>query len=84
MYQDRYLSNTAIWSLQHQAIVAESEGFVVFFDYDKGVPANLIKAGGVYKDLYDALVERKDREAKVRAKWEEEHAPKKGKGKAKL
>ncbi|KAF7908495.1 uncharacterized protein EAF01_004250 [Botrytis porri] len=73
---DRYFGVTSIWSLRQQAIVADCRGYVVFFDYDRGVPANLVEAGGVYKDLYDALVERKEKEIAIAAKWEEEH-PKK-------
>lgn len=61
-------------------MVADSRGYTVFFDYDKGVPANLLNAGGVYADLYHALVERKGREAKIAVKWEAEH-PKKSRAK---
>jgi hypothetical protein len=46
---------------------------MVFFNYDKGVTANLIQAGGAYKDFYNAFVERMEREGKIAAKWEAEH-----------
>ncbi|KAF0319265.1 hypothetical protein GQ607_013514 [Colletotrichum asianum] len=32
-----------------------SEGWIVFFDYGKGKVANLVEAGGVRRDLYEAL-----------------------------
>lgn len=70
---NRYISETSIWSLTQQAIVGKSTDHVVFFDYDRNVPADLIKTGGVWRDLYDSLVERKEREALIAAKWEEEH-----------
>jgi hypothetical protein len=73
---DRYFGVTSIWSLRQQAIVAETTGYITFFDYDRGVPANMIEAGGVYTDLYNSLVERKEKEGKIAAKWERQH-PKK-------
>ncbi|KAF7920675.1 hypothetical protein BELL_0197g00160 [Botrytis elliptica] len=69
---DRYFGVISIWSLWQQAIVADCRGYVVFFYYDRGVPANLVEAGGVYKDLYDALVERKEKEIAIAANWEED------------
>ncbi|KAH8645582.1 hypothetical protein BGZ60DRAFT_392540 [Tricladium varicosporioides] len=70
---DRYFGITSMWSLRQQAIVADCKGYVVFFDYDKGVPANLLEAGGVYKDLYHALVQRKERESQIEKEWEAAH-----------
>ena len=75
---DRYFSVTSVWSLKQQAIVADCKGYVVFFDYDEGKPADLAKAGGVHKDLYDALTRRMEKEGAVAAKWEKEH-PRKSK-----
>jgi hypothetical protein len=72
---------TTIWSLRQQAIVAETREYMVYFDYDNGVPVNMIKAGSVYTNLYNALVARKEREDKMAAKWEAEHPPKKRKAK---
>jgi hypothetical protein len=66
--------------LRQQAIVAETSGYVVFFDHSKGKMANLLEAGGVYTDLYHALVERKEREEKIALKWAADH-PKKQKAK---
>jgi hypothetical protein len=73
---DRYHVVTSIWSLRQQAIVAESRGWVVFFDYTKGKPANLVLAGGVYADLYNALKDKCTQAAALAAKWDQEH-PKK-------
>jgi hypothetical protein len=70
---DRYVSETCIWSLNQQAIVAKSTDHVTFYDYDRNVPADLIKTGGVWLDLYNSLVERKEREGQIAAKWAEEH-----------
>ncbi|PQE28257.1 hypothetical protein CJF32_00010641 [Rutstroemia sp. NJR-2017a WRK4] len=70
---DRYVSETAIWSLNQQTVVAKSTDHVIFFDYDRNVPADLIETGGVWTDLYHSLVERKEREARIAAKWAEEH-----------
>ncbi|KAI0022807.1 hypothetical protein F4780DRAFT_731613 [Xylariomycetidae sp. FL0641] len=55
---DRYHVTTTQWSLRQQAPVAESNGWVVFFDYSNGKPANLLDAGGVYADLHAALTEK--------------------------
>lgn len=38
----------------------------------------MIEAGGVHKDLYDALVKRKEKEEKLVLKWKAAH-PKKQK-----
>jgi len=38
---------------------------MVFFVYDKDGTANFVEAGGVYEDLYRALVERKEREEEI-------------------
>ncbi|KFY01096.1 hypothetical protein O988_02917 [Pseudogymnoascus sp. VKM F-3808] len=78
---DRYFGVTTIWSLRQQAIVAETRGYMVFFDYNNNIPADMIKAGGVYTDLYNALVARKEQGDKIAAKWEAEHPPKKRKAK---
>lgn len=72
---DRYFCVTSIWSYQQQAIVAESSGYVVFFDYRKGKIANLIEYGGVYADLTDRSQKAND----MNAKWVKEN-PKKSKG----
>lgn len=77
---DRYFGITTIWSLRQQAIVAENTGYMTFFNYDTGKPANLIEAGGVYKDLHDALVARMEKENKIAEQWEKDH-PKKVKAK---
>lgn len=63
-----------------QAKVAETSGYMVFFDHSKGKVANLLEYGGVYADLYRALVERKEREEEIALKWQADH-PKKGKAK---
>ncbi|KAI2602751.1 hypothetical protein GGR54DRAFT_487851 [Hypoxylon sp. NC1633] len=76
---DRYHVTTTMWSLRQQAPVAESNGWVVFFDYSKGKPANLIEAGGVYADLHSALAEKAKIANQKLAKWDEMH-PKKHRG----
>ncbi|GAP93056.1 putative protein [Rosellinia necatrix] len=68
---DRYHATTTMWSLRQQAPVAESNGWVVFFDYSKGKPANLIQAGGVYADLHAALSEKAKVTKQKRAQWDE-------------
>ena len=73
---DRYYGITSVWSLRQQAIVADAQGYVVFFDYDTGKPADLVKAGGTHLDLYNALSQRKEKEDKIAAQWEKDH-PKK-------
>ncbi|CAJ2503462.1 Uu.00g108560.m01.CDS01 [Anthostomella pinea] len=67
---DRYKGVTSMWSLTQGRIVANMEGYVVFFDYDKGRPANLLEAGGVHADLYHALEARRAREEKRALDWE--------------
>ncbi|TEY82973.1 hypothetical protein BOTCAL_0026g00370 [Botryotinia calthae] len=73
-----YSSITSIWSLSQQVIVADIKFCMVFFDYDRGVPANLLEAGGTHKDLYEALKQRLEMEGKIASKWEQEH-PKRAK-----
>ncbi|KAI1277937.1 hypothetical protein F5Y07DRAFT_407121 [Xylaria sp. FL0933] len=74
--EDRYHVTTTMWSLRQQVPVAETNGWVVFYDYSKGKPASLIQAGGVYADLHAALVEKARVGKQKRAKWDEAH-PKK-------
>lgn len=50
------------------------------FDFNNGKLANLIQAGGVHKDLYDALVKRKEMEEELALQWQADH-PKKLKAK---
>ncbi|KAJ7498643.1 hypothetical protein FB451DRAFT_1384443 [Mycena latifolia] len=69
VYPDRYFSTTSIWSYRQQTIVAESSGYVVFFDYRKGKVANLIEYGGVYADLHRDLMERCKRSNELHAQW---------------
>jgi acyl-CoA thioesterase FadM len=75
---DRYHVTTTMWSLRQQAQVAESNGWVVFFDYSKGKPANLLEAGGVYATLHAALREKCKAATQRRARWEETHPEKHG------
>ncbi|KAB5518908.1 hypothetical protein GE09DRAFT_1259071 [Coniochaeta sp. 2T2.1] len=76
---DRYHATTTIWSLRQQAPVAESNGWVVFFDYFQGKPANLSERGGVYADLHAALSEKSKLAKQKGGQWEDAH-PKKHKG----
>ena len=69
---DRYHGITSIWSLRQQAIVAYLRGYVVFFDYGRNKPANLLEAGGVYADLHAGLTKRAKKANEVAAKWEKE------------
>ncbi|RYO74738.1 hypothetical protein DL766_004178 [Monosporascus sp. MC13-8B] len=73
---DRYHVTTTMWSLRQQVPVAESHGWVVFFDYSKGKPANLIEAGGVYANLHAALCGQSKVSNQKKAEWEQAH-PKK-------
>ncbi|KAI0189895.1 hypothetical protein F4808DRAFT_31841 [Astrocystis sublimbata] len=81
---DRYHVTTTVWSLRQQAPVAESNGWVVFFDYSKGKPANLIEAGGVHADLHAAITEKAKITNEKRAKWEAANPKKPRAAKAKL
>ena len=76
---DRYFCVTSIWSYQQQAIVAESSGYVVFFDYRKGKIASLLDYGGVYADLHADLTERSKKANELNMKWIADN-PRKGKG----
>ena len=76
---DRYFCVTSIWSYQQQAIVAESSGYVVFFDYRKGQVANLVEYGGVYADLHADLTERSKKANELNARWIVDN-PRKSKG----
>ncbi|KAI0813827.1 hypothetical protein GGR55DRAFT_687456 [Xylaria sp. FL0064] len=73
---DRYHVTTTMWSLRQQVPVAETNGWVVFYDYSKAKPASLIQAGGIYAVLHAALVEKAKAANQKRAKWNEAH-PKK-------
>ncbi|KAH6676796.1 hypothetical protein B0J14DRAFT_537549 [Halenospora varia] len=73
MLPDRYFGITVAWSLQQQAIVAESSGYMCFFNHRTRKLVNLIEEGGAYTDLYNALVERKVREEELAARWETAH-----------
>ncbi len=66
---DRYFCVTSIWSYQQQTIVAESSGYVVFFDYRKGKIANLLEYGGLYADLHADLTARSKKANELSAKW---------------
>lgn len=72
-----------MWSLRQQVPVAESNGWVVFYDYSKAKPANLLEAGGVYANLHAALSEKAENAKEKRTAWEAAH-PKKARGGAKL
>ncbi|TGO41813.1 hypothetical protein BHYA_0016g00520 [Botrytis hyacinthi] len=73
----KYFGVTTIWSLKQQAIVAENTGYMSFFKYDTGQPANFIEAGGVYKDLYNVLWALMEKENKI-AEWWERRSRKQG------
>jgi len=66
--------------LKQQTIVADLKGYVVFFDYTKGKPANLLETGGVYADLHAGLTSRMVKGNELAAKWEKDH-PKKSRAK---
>ncbi|KAI0521397.1 hypothetical protein F5B22DRAFT_571771 [Xylaria bambusicola] len=76
---DRYHVTTTMWSLRQQLPVAESTGWIVFFDYSKGKPANLIEAGGVFVNLHAAISEKAKVANEKRAQWEAKN-PKKSRG----
>ncbi|KAJ0332040.1 hypothetical protein COL922a_011516 [Colletotrichum nupharicola] len=74
---DRYFITTTMWSLRQQAPVAESEGWIVFFDYGKDKVANLVEAGGVHKDLYEALSVKCAKMNETAAAWKNAQPQKK-------
>ncbi|KAJ6585557.1 hypothetical protein B0H19DRAFT_1250358 [Mycena capillaripes] len=74
---DRYFAVTTMWSYQQQAIVAESSGSAVFFDYRKNEVANLIEYGGVFADLHRDLCERSKKSNELYAQWAVDHPKKK-------
>ena len=76
VHPDRYFAVTSMWSLRQQAIVAQTRGYVVFFDYGKGKPANLVEAGGVYAELHAALAERCKKSSELAAQYEKKNPPK--------
>ena len=78
---DRYHGVTSVWSLRQQAIVAESTGWIVFYDFETGRPGDLVRKGGVYKELYEGLKEKADEANRKMEEWEK---AKKGQVKAKL
>lgn len=47
--------------LQQQAIVSGCRGYDIFFDFDIRRLAYLVKAGGMYRELYDGLTRRMER-----------------------
>ncbi|KAF4815957.1 hypothetical protein CGCSCA5_v006911 [Colletotrichum siamense] len=74
---DRYFITTTMWSLRQQAPVAKSKGWIVFFDYGKGKVANLVEAGGVHKDLYEALSVKCSEMNETAAAWKKAQPQKK-------
>ena len=60
---------TSIWSYRQQAVVAETSGYVVFFDYKKGKVANLLEYGDVYADLHADLMERSKASTALNKQW---------------
>ncbi|KAJ8123483.1 hypothetical protein ONZ43_g582 [Nemania bipapillata] len=70
---DRYHMTTTMWSLRQQSPVAESNGWVVFYDYSKGKPSSLVQAGGVYANLYASLVEKSKIASQKRVEWAQIH-----------
>ncbi|KAI0479445.1 hypothetical protein GGR56DRAFT_635058 [Xylariaceae sp. FL0804] len=73
---DRYHVITTLWSLRQEICVAESKAWVVFYDYSRKKTADLIQAGGVYTDLYKALVEKAAIANRRRAEWTARNAEK--------
>lgn len=69
-----------MWSLRQQIPVAESNGWVVFFDYSKGKPANLIHAGGVFADLHAAITAKSKATNEKKVAWDQAH-PKRSRAK---
>jgi hypothetical protein len=73
---DRYYGITSIWSLRQQTIVADLKGYVVFFDYTKGKPANLLEVKGVYAKLHAGLTSKMLKGNELAAKWDLKHSKK--------
>ena len=67
---DRYHGVTSVWSLRQQAIVAESTGWIVFYDFRTGRPADIVKEGGVWKDLYNGLRKKAELANEKLEEWE--------------
>lgn len=63
------LGVTTVWPLKQQAIAAENTGYMSFFNYDIGKPANFIETG-VYKDVYDVLWALMEKKNKIVEWWE--------------
>ncbi|KAJ7160217.1 hypothetical protein C8R46DRAFT_1038509 [Mycena filopes] len=84
VYPDRYFGITTYWSYQQQAIVAESSGYAVFFDYRTNKVANLVELGGVYADLQRVLTEKSKKSNELHAQWIAAHPKAARKGPAKL
>ncbi|KAH8898681.1 hypothetical protein GQ53DRAFT_358313 [Thozetella sp. PMI_491] len=80
---DRYFFITSMWSLRQQSMVAQTRGYVVFYDFDKKTSANLLEVGGVYADLHVALTERAKKSNELAARWEKRYPPRKTKQKIK-
>ena len=78
---DRYHGVTSIWSLRQQAIVAESTGWIVFYDFETGRQGDLVRKGGLHKVLYEGLKAKADEANRKMEEWEK---AKKGKVKSKL
>jgi hypothetical protein len=70
---DRYFSITSMWSLKQQVMVAQTRGYVVFFDYLKARPVKLVEAGLVFANLHAALVERANKSNELASQWEREN-----------
>lgn len=84
MFTNRVLITITMWSLQQQAIVANFHVIVAFADHRKGRPVDLLKEGGVYKDLHADLVCRAAKCNKIASEWEEKKREKKKSRQAQL
>ncbi|KAF2180758.1 hypothetical protein K469DRAFT_672177 [Zopfia rhizophila CBS 207.26] len=73
---DRYMYNTAVWSLQQQAMVAQCTGWVVFIDYSTQRPVNLLEKGEPYPSLHTFIKQKVEGGNAKSAEWEKTNPPK--------
>ena len=64
---------TVVFSLQQQAVVAETKGTVTFVDAKTGRPVDIRKAGEGWLRFYKGFSEKAVAAKALRDKWEQDH-----------